>query len=348
MTAFLVGHKLPEALWRSPERVHQIGALQRSAHIFTNIPVRNITEAVERAHALSNAGTDAYFACAEYLTPDNRTAANTSGAYAFWLDLDVGEKKNTDGKGYATIGDARQAVERFCKDAGLPSPTHIVNSGGGLHVYWVLVQVVDREKWQKHAMKLKALARKLCLRADDSRTADIASILRIPGTLNFKYDPPRPVLLQHAAAFLEKSVMLDAIDRAHSQLCDVLTTPRSSYPAKAVTPANGHIDLLRGILRHIDADREYDDWIRVGMALHHETGGNDDGLELFDAWSSTGQSYKGDKETAAKWRSFKLDHENPCTISTLFWLAAREGISQEMILAELEPFEICGGHNDKS
>jgi hypothetical protein len=97
-----------------------------------------VADAVEQAQKLSSEGTEVYFACAEYLTPDSRKAANASGACAFWMDIDCGEDKAAAGKGYATVEDAEDALRKFCEDAGLPQPTHIVHSGGGLHVYWVI------------------------------------------------------------------------------------------------------------------------------------------------------------------------------------------------------------------
>ena len=132
------GHRLLDALWRSPDRFHQIGTLNRQNGRFNNLPVDGVTDAVEQALKLSSEGKEAYFACAEYLTSDSREASNASGAYAFWMDIDCGEDKAAAGKGYATVKDAEEALRKFCQDAGLPKPTHIVHSGGGVHAYWVV------------------------------------------------------------------------------------------------------------------------------------------------------------------------------------------------------------------
>jgi hypothetical protein len=76
------------------------------------------------------------------------------------------------------------------------------------------------------------------------------------------------------------------------------------------------------------------------MALHHETAGSDDGLALFDSWSSAGETYKGASDTASKWRSFRSDQEGGYTIRSLFWMAGNAGYSPTEIYAETEPFEI--------
>ena len=50
-------------------------------------------------------------------------------------------------------------------------------------------------------------------------------------------------------------------------------------------------------------DWHYDDWIKFGMALHHETDGSPEGLRLWDEWSA--QSGKYVHGTCARhWRSF--------------------------------------------
>jgi hypothetical protein len=346
-----VGNELLCALWRSPDRFHQIAALDRQTNRFRNIQVNGVTDAVGRAYALSDAGTETYFACAEYLTQNSREAANVSGACSLCMDVDCGEGKAAASKGYATILDAQIAVRQFCIDTGLPEPTHTVLSGGGLHVYWALDRAVDRETWQACAAKLKRLTKAHGLLADDSRTADIASVLRIPGTLNFKYNPPRPVTLLYASvAFIEQPAMFVAIDNAHSRLRDEAAPPRSICSAKVKIPrtiesASAHIRLLQAIVRHIDPDSGYDDWLHVGMALHFETEGSDEGLAQFDTWSSTGAKYRGAKETEAKWRSFRSDPERAYTIRTLIWMAEQEGCSLEAICAEVEPFDICEGQN---
>src|SRR5450759_2579197 len=70
------GIQLLGALWRSPDRVHEIGTLDMQTRSFRNVPVNGVSEAVACAFALSNAGVDAYFACAEYQTPNSCEAAN--------------------------------------------------------------------------------------------------------------------------------------------------------------------------------------------------------------------------------------------------------------------------------
>jgi hypothetical protein len=85
------------------------------------------------------------------------------------------------GKPYPDCLSAEHAVARFCESTGLPAPVS-VRSGLGLHVYWPLQHVLDPEIWERYARGLKAQCVEHGLRADPTRTADITSVLRTPGT----------------------------------------------------------------------------------------------------------------------------------------------------------------------
>ena len=130
---------------------------------------------------------NAYFACSKYETNKSRTQPNAKYIKAFWLDIDCGE-----GKDYPSQIEGLAALKNFCKATGLPKPT-VVNSGRGLHIYWRLSRIITAEEWKPVAERIKYLCDEYDFHVDPSRTADLASILRVPETLNFKDDPPKPV-----------------------------------------------------------------------------------------------------------------------------------------------------------
>ena len=130
---------------------------------------------------------NAYFACSKYETNKSRTQPNAKYIKAFWLDIDCGE-----GKDYPSQIEGLAALKNFCKTTGLPKPT-VVNSGRGLHIYWRLSRIITAEEWKPVAERIKYLCDEYDFHVDPSRTADLASILRVPETLNFKDDPPKPV-----------------------------------------------------------------------------------------------------------------------------------------------------------
>ncbi len=222
--------KLLTVVWKNEYQIHQMGEMDSKSRVFKNTAVKDKQSATQFAKTKSAAGVDVYLACAGYANESSRTAANATGAYGFWMDIDCGEQKAQAGKGYLTVEAALSALDKFCDDAGLPKSTHIILSGGGIQAYWTVTNHIERDLWQVVAAKLKALTQAQGLLADPSRTADIASVMRMPGTLNYKYTPPRPVVVHYAAdTCIETSEMLSAIEAAHQKLCFV--------PVQALTPA---------------------------------------------------------------------------------------------------------------
>lgn len=193
--------ELLDALWCSPTLYHLLFILKRLTREKRHIPVANPAEGIELANHYAAAGYEVYFACAEYASPENRKADNVVQARAFWMDFDCGA-----GKGYPDQSAALEAIAGFCALTELPAPTHLVNSGGGLHVYWVMAEPVPAALWKEHALMLKALSETLGLNADGARTADPASVLRVPGTFNYKQPEPRPVELLSANSNLIRIV----------------------------------------------------------------------------------------------------------------------------------------------
>lgn len=81
-------------------------------------------------------------------------------------------------------------------------------------------------------------------------------------------------------------------------------------------PTGADAEALRRLLARFDPDCPYDEWLRVGMALHHETDGN--GFALWDEWSAqAADRYPGSEVLAGHWRSFKRDVDSPVTINSL-------------------------------
>ena len=226
---------LLQALWRSEQHTHFFGRLDRETGQFRNFTPKEEATAAEMAKKLSDSGEEIYFAPAHYATSENRTQNNAVGAHAFYIDVDCGEKKAAEGKGYADIGQARGALDVACRDSGIPKPNILINSGNGIHAYWSLTEFVPKDQWQAFARKLKAILAKLGFLADPSRTADIASVLRIPGTQNHKYEPAKPVTVLHwNDHHIGNEVMFAAIDAAHTRLCGAVAATPKQTPSPTV------------------------------------------------------------------------------------------------------------------
>lgn len=165
---------------------------------FRNIAVSTVDAAAALALSKAAKGSDVYMSCAQFNSHDNREANNAKQANGIWLDIDCGEDKAAAGKGYAKANEAMRELGEFCKATKLPRPNAIVKSGVGLHVYWLTDQPITANEWKPKGAKLKALTQCHGFLADDTRTDDMASVLRVPGTYHFKdRDDPKPVKLLH-------------------------------------------------------------------------------------------------------------------------------------------------------
>jgi hypothetical protein len=122
---------------------------------------------------------------------ENRNARKSPANYltckTLWLDIDCGE-----GKDYPDQKTALRALFEAC-DTGMPKPTYLVNSGGGIHAWWVLDECLPLAEWKTLAARFKAWWKASPLRFDHVCTEDAARFMRLPGTNNMKQDDPRPV-----------------------------------------------------------------------------------------------------------------------------------------------------------
>ena len=71
-------------------------------------------------------------------------------------------------------------------------------------------------------------------------------------------------------------------------------------PRLGLTPTK-----MQALLAALDPSMGREPWLRVGFALHHETEGDDTGFELWDEWSSDGDTYPSTEALRHQWDSFK-------------------------------------------
>lgn len=100
------------------------------------------------------------------------------------------------------------------------------------------------------------------------------------------------------------------------------------------------VEEVRPALFAIDPDCGYKQWTEIASALRHQFRSESEAREafdLFDEWSATGAKYKGQKDTKAKWRSFRPDPtgKKPITISSLFHYAKLAGWKPEKATEDL-------------
>jgi hypothetical protein len=115
---------------------------------------------------------------------------------------------------------------------------------------------------------------------------------------------------------------------------------RPSETNTEITSTRSPLGLTECQLAHclevLDPGLPYDEWIRVGMALHHETSGA--GFELWNTWSSDWPSYPGEDSLKSHWNSFG----NSRRVVTANWLvhqANAEGAHIDLTTLQVADFE---------
>lgn len=247
---------------------------------FIHFPCFSNESMVLKAKELDTQNKTVYFACASYTQKNYvdeqgktryRTADNAGWVKAFWLDIDCGAAKASEGKGYTKLKEAGQALKVFCSVTGLPLPT-VVLSGGGLHTYWPLETTITKEEWKPVADKLKALTHSLKLLADDSRTSDIASILRPVGTHNWKPEHNgKEVTVKCEATPIPFELFSQIINAAHIQHCATakINTLGNRLGTNVIsdpeTPVN--IERVKSALRVLDPNCDRSLWRNICWAV---------------------------------------------------------------------------------
>ena len=172
--------------------VYCIGELDRSKpsdrnfrHLFAN----NLEELYEKIDQVKAREHDVYVTMGTF-SRYSRKAPDCIYHKSFFIDFDVGDLKALEGKGYESQEDALEALEGFVKEHDLPPPIR-VNSGIGIHAYWIFDEEIKAEEFKPYAEKFKALCIKSGLAIDKGATpADLARVMRWVGSYNYRANPP--------------------------------------------------------------------------------------------------------------------------------------------------------------
>lgn len=110
---------------------------------------------------------------------EDGTSKSCESTGALWADYD-------DGRSLTSI-------KADISEAGLPEPSIVVNSGHGLHCYWLLTERTSKDI----TSLLKAIASKT---GADPRPAEQARVMRLPQTMNVKKEPVPCELVEMAGS----------------------------------------------------------------------------------------------------------------------------------------------------
>ena len=146
----------------------------------------DMDKALAIAQKFIDANINVYFTPGTY-SGLRRTADTCVFVKAFFLDLDVMHGKAKYDSKEAALTD----IDRFCTEINWPLPV-VIDSGGGIHAYWIFDEEIAGEEWKEYAKQFKQLCLDHKMVIDESVPADAARLMRIPGTSNYRYDPPMP------------------------------------------------------------------------------------------------------------------------------------------------------------
>ena len=114
---------------------------------------------------------------------------------------------------------------------------------------------------------------------------------------------------------------------------EVMDLVRQRFQRKADGPATSHDDPVLGLtpsqieqgLEHLDPDTGHDEWLQIGMALHHETRG--EGFDYWCDWSERGAKFPGRDILRQRWDTFGKGGGPVVTGKSFVHLANEHGAS---------------------
>jgi hypothetical protein len=284
--------------------VHYLALFRKGQRFPAHIACMSL-EKLAAAVAKFDAKSDysVYHACASYKEPfyyegekkRYRKQPNWNRAKALWIDVDCGETKAAEGKGYIDKMAAAKAIYGFCDKTSFPRPM-IVDSGNGIHCYWPFTKSISSPAWQALANKLHDCFQHFGIIVDPSRTTDFASILRPVGSTNRKGDP-KPVKVRAAVEPLAPEALRDYLSNvvktygvvpkqpvvsraAIPDINDDLVTLPPQMDSSAELVADGCMQVAK--MRDTKGDVGYEHWRGVIGVIKHCT----EGIKLAREWTA--------------------------------------------------------------
>jgi P4 family phage/plasmid primase-like protien len=198
------------------------------------------------------------------------------------------------------------------KEWPIPPSIVVETSPGRYHVYWLLEfdKAWTAELWDGVQKRL------VFDYGADNAAKDAARTLRLPGSWNLKTGrAPHFVNIVSAEGY---RYSVEEITAAFPPVVMAKQDDKPKPDWRRFRPQGDDLERFRAPLSEIPAD-EYSDWLRVGMALHKESGGSASGLAMWDAWSARAGNYT-DGECEYRWGSFKST--GACDGGAIFGMAS--------------------------
>jgi len=169
----------------------------KHAKYFKTKTVQHIDTALEFVRKANELNKDVWFSVNRSLREPEQgqriKVRDVTSIPGFWADIDIAGPGHETEK--ALPGDITQAMALIVS----PEPTIIVNTGGGIHAYWLFNKPWEFDAADPEPARLceawhKMLAQRAAIYGwHIDNVSDLARVLRVPGTVNHKLDYPRTV-----------------------------------------------------------------------------------------------------------------------------------------------------------
>lgn len=249
-------------------------------------------------------------------------AANCTMATTLWADLD-GKDWNPE---FPIAGkEAALTHLRQLADGGL-LPSIIVDSGHGYHAYWLLRTPYIFSSDERRAEFVDVLGRLATLVKGDRSVADVARVMRLPGTMNTKDSEYKSCFIIYATT--ERKFSFEEFNQAlpKSSSLPVDDKLRTTH----IRDFYQDLDVANQALGRLNVERasSYADWIAVGMALHSIIRTEEQSpllLNMWDSWSRRSPKYV-EGICAEKWVTFSIERNKLLTVDSLIkWASDDSG-----------------------
>ena len=202
-------------------------------------------------------------------------------------------------------------------------PSAVIDSGGGLQALWYLDEpLAITEPDDPLIPAFEDLQKRLyeALGGLDA-VQDISRVFRLPGTLNAKYDPARPVAVieQNPAALYTLSDFERVLPPPAPRSRPAVAYPKGDHQTGDIPT----LDELGDMLRVIPPEPGYYEWLRILASVHSAYPGPD-GQALCEAWSGHVSKPGEIAEKFASFGKYRGPRGN-ATIGTVIYEAKRHG-----------------------
>lgn len=201
----------------------------------------------------------------------------------------------------------------------------IETSPGKFHRYWLVEGdwPCDEEGEHDFARVMDSMVENF---GSDPSARDASRVLRLPGSYHLKGKPHLVRIVEASNARYAPNEILQAF-ATKSEVSEIAVA--------APTPSQEPLDRILEALDCIPADHR-EVWLRVGMALHNESGGSDEGFRIWDHWSRSSPQKYDEQDQVRTWKGFR-EPSNPVTIASVYASAASHS---DAAIAPTEPSDV--------